>query len=455
MTPLRVISVCSGIGGFELSLRQVFLTRVVQYVEWEKYAQKVLQARMRDGQLDEAPIHSDLRDFPAAAWRGKVDLLCGGPPCQPYSSAGKRRGAEDSRDLVDPFLCVLRDTCAPLVALENVARLVRARGGLERVLAGLAGLGFHAVWGVVNASDAGAPHRRARVFVLGWLPDAGSQLLREQQRWRGWQRRSGTALAGVAGQAARILADGHGNGQQGLGGGRLRDGDAALRHDADGRGGAELRVEDAHGQHGHGRAARQVRGQPGAAGAEDAVGHADQAGREGPDRAPARGKKRGQRRGALGHAGGQGREGREQGSPGETGSQVVDAHGGAGHGAHERERPGHVAPVAGAAGAGGAAHERWQLPQWPPGPQDRAAWERIAACRPDLLPAVPAVADTQPALRGVAHGLPTDLVRDKRGRIADRRAQLRCYGNAVCPPQAALAFDLLLKRAIRLEDGWL
>lgn len=177
---LRTLALCAGIGGLELGLRRVLPTRVVCWVERDPYAQRVLVARMQDGRLDDAPIWDDLTTFDAAAWRGQCDLVAAGFPCQPYSTAGKKLGADDPRDLWAHVARVVAESGASVVCLENVARLVRAPGGLGRVLRDLAALGFDAEWGVVRASDAGAPHRRARLFLLA-VSDAGRVLLGEQQ----------------------------------------------------------------------------------------------------------------------------------------------------------------------------------------------------------------------------------------------------------------------------------
>ena len=96
----NVLSVCSGTGGLDLGLRlAVPCARTVCYLEREAYAAAVLAARMEEEALDAAPIWTDLRTFDGKPWRGVVDCVLGGYPCQPFSFAGKRAGENDERHL--------------------------------------------------------------------------------------------------------------------------------------------------------------------------------------------------------------------------------------------------------------------------------------------------------------------------------------------------------------------
>lgn len=164
------LSLFSGIGGLDLACRLAIPGyRTVAYVEKEEYPRRVLAARMRDGCLHRGPIYGDIRDFPAEEWRGKIDIIHGGIPCQPWSVAGKRKGAEDSRFLWPEVARIVRTVLPGYVFVENVPGF--RKGGIEAVLGDLAALGFNAEWESVRASDVGATHRRERLFILAHCND--------------------------------------------------------------------------------------------------------------------------------------------------------------------------------------------------------------------------------------------------------------------------------------------
>lgn len=162
---VRVLSLCSGAGGLDLGLRLALpAARTVCYVERDAAAVRVLDARMRDGWLDPAPLWDDLTTFDAAAWRGAVDLVVAGFPCQPVSVAGKRRAQLDSRWLWGSVLRAYVDSGAEWLFLENVRGIVTK--GLPEIIGSLADLGRTAEWTCLRASDVGASHRRERWFCL-------------------------------------------------------------------------------------------------------------------------------------------------------------------------------------------------------------------------------------------------------------------------------------------------
>ena len=171
---LQELSLFSGYGGFTLACRLAGLrTRTVCYVENDKYAQRVLQQRFGDG-LDEAPIWDDIKTFDPGPWRGHVDIVTAGFPCQPHSQAGARRiakGLDDDRDLWPQTREVIRVVRPKYAVLENVPGIIFGNGGRQpygiSVLGDLSELGFSDIrWGIYSAADAGAPHLRKRWWVL-------------------------------------------------------------------------------------------------------------------------------------------------------------------------------------------------------------------------------------------------------------------------------------------------
>lgn len=165
------LSVCSGIGGLDLALERVTGARAVGYCERESYAQAVLMDRMEKEALVAAPLWDDLRAISGGCFRGVVDWLIGGIPCQPHSHAGKQRRAEDDRDLIDAF-CELAGEMEPrFVFVENVRGFV-CGGGIGRLLGQMADFGLDAEWCCLRASDIRAPHQRQRVFVLAYSEHA-------------------------------------------------------------------------------------------------------------------------------------------------------------------------------------------------------------------------------------------------------------------------------------------
>lgn len=167
---IKCIELCAGIGGLGFGLRRVIEGfRVVAYCEHDEHAVNVLSARMRDGRLDSAPIWDDVTTFPSEEYRS-VDIVTGGYPCQPFSRAGKRRGADDERHLW-PYIRNIIGAVKPFYAFfENVEGHMSL--GLPTVISDLAELGYESVFGLFDAEEVGAPHLRKRVFILAKHPDA-------------------------------------------------------------------------------------------------------------------------------------------------------------------------------------------------------------------------------------------------------------------------------------------
>lgn len=162
---LRAISLFAGGGGLDLGVERACGARTVVYVEREAYAAATLAARMEEGRLAPAPIWSDVSTFDGRPWSGVVDLIHGGFPCQDVSNAGKRAGIDGERSgLWSQYARIVGEVRPRFVFVENVAAL--ATRGLDRVAGDLAALGFDAEWCCLGADSAGAPHGRARLFLL-------------------------------------------------------------------------------------------------------------------------------------------------------------------------------------------------------------------------------------------------------------------------------------------------
>ena len=164
--PIHMLSICSGIGGLDLGVKVATGARTICYVEREAFAASVIVARMEDKALDQAPIWDDLTSFDGRPWRGKVDTIVAGFPCQPVSHAGKRAGQDDQRWIWSDIVRIIREVRPRFVFLENVSGVLSLGAGT--VLGSLAGMGFDAEWGVVSARSVGAPHQRKRWFCLAY-----------------------------------------------------------------------------------------------------------------------------------------------------------------------------------------------------------------------------------------------------------------------------------------------
>ena len=161
-------SLFSGIGGFDLAAEWMGWTNLFN-CEWEEFPRQVLKHHFPN-----AIQHGDIKELDATAYAGRVDILTGGFPCQPYSLAGKRKGKEDDRHLWPEMLRIIRE-CAPrYVVGENVRGLVGWDGGLvfEEVCADLEACGYSVQPFLLPACGVGAPHRRDRVWFVAWNTDS-------------------------------------------------------------------------------------------------------------------------------------------------------------------------------------------------------------------------------------------------------------------------------------------
>lgn len=163
MKQLTFGSLFAGIGGFDLGFERAGM-RCEWQVEIDDFCNRVLEKHWPDVRR-----WRDVRDFPPEpieAWR--VDVICGGPPCQPVSFAGKQKGESDERWLWDDAIKVIRILRPRAAVLENPPALLTLDRGraFGRILADLAECGFDAAWEVLSACAFGAPHMRRRLFIV-------------------------------------------------------------------------------------------------------------------------------------------------------------------------------------------------------------------------------------------------------------------------------------------------
>ena len=227
---LRSIELCAGVGMLGegaragLSVFGVGL-QTVCYVEREAPAAAQLARLMEAGALDPAPVWSDLTTFDASAWRGCVDIIVAGFPCQDISIAGRRAGLDGKRSGLFFNILDLADDCdAQGLFLENVSAIAtatasavdEAEGDLferaaARVVGELADRGWDAEWITLSAADVGASHGRARWFCFAWRRMDDTQRIEQPgQRvhagsWEAWEGASDTHWTGPA--VARTTGD--------------------------------------------------------------------------------------------------------------------------------------------------------------------------------------------------------------------------------------------------------
>ena len=166
------LSLFSGYEGFVLGLKLAGIdVRTVGYVEIDPYCQAIIKARIKDKVLDDAPIYPNISTFNGNDYRGLVDIITGGFPCQPHSVAGHRAGEAAERNLWPDTMRTIRDVGPRFLFLENVPAIStppeNGRPAYSGTVVGqLSELGYCVEWDVVSAADAGAPHLRKRWWVM-------------------------------------------------------------------------------------------------------------------------------------------------------------------------------------------------------------------------------------------------------------------------------------------------
>ena len=159
---MRVGSLCTGYGGLEMGLEAAFGDIDLRFVsDIDKDVSTLLTHHY--------PHISNLGDLTTVDWKqqDEIDVLTAGYPCQPFSTAGKRKGSEDARGQIFNYIKDAVSVLRPrYLFLENVSGHLTLGG--TSVTGSLASMGYDMRWGIVRASDTGAPHKRARWCCLAW-----------------------------------------------------------------------------------------------------------------------------------------------------------------------------------------------------------------------------------------------------------------------------------------------
>jgi len=178
-------SLFSGGGGFDLAAEMMGWNNIF-HCEIDPFCNRILNHYWPDAQSI-----NNIREFNAKQFKGKIDILTGGFPCQPFSEAGKRKGTNDNRYLWPDMLRVIQEIQPTWVVAENVYGIVSWNEGMvfEQVHAGLEAAGYEVQAFVLPACGVGAPHRRYRVWFVAHTNSTrleGGAYTREAAR--SWQR---------------------------------------------------------------------------------------------------------------------------------------------------------------------------------------------------------------------------------------------------------------------------
>lgn len=172
---MKIGSLCTGYGGLDMAVENFFNAEMVWCAENDKYAASVIKKRF------DKPNLGDIKEID---WQSlePIDILTAGYPCQPFSHAGNRKGENDKRHIWPNIIQGISILRPKFIVLENVRGHLSL--GFKEVLSDLAQNGYDARWRIVRASDVGAPHQRARLFIIAYSKGWGSRLqqIRNEQK---------------------------------------------------------------------------------------------------------------------------------------------------------------------------------------------------------------------------------------------------------------------------------
>ena len=193
---MKVLDLFSGIGGFSLGLEWAGMETIAM-CEKDKFCRQVLAKHWPD-----ITIHEDIRDLDGKDYKGSIDVVCGGFPCQPFSVAGKQLGKADDRHLWPEMLRVIKESAPTWVIGENVSGFVRM--ALDDVCSDLEGEGYRVQSFVIPACAVEAHHRRDRCWVVAYSDEndrrrRDSTISQERHTWM--EHRSGGQGQPIEGSA--------------------------------------------------------------------------------------------------------------------------------------------------------------------------------------------------------------------------------------------------------------
>mgnify|MGYP003635301718 FL=1 len=192
---MQVLDLFSGIGGFSLGLERAGM-ETVAFCEFDPHAQKILKKHWPD-----VPIHSDVRSLNGHDFRGTVDVVTGGFPCQDLSTAGKQSGFGGERSSLYTEMLRVISECMPRYAIfENVTGMLTGDNGrwFGKFLYDLAQIGYDAEWHCIEAGYFGAAHRRDRVWVIAY-PNS--------ERQQGSRKKQVSRIANLSSQLGRAFKE--------------------------------------------------------------------------------------------------------------------------------------------------------------------------------------------------------------------------------------------------------
>ncbi len=169
-------SLFSGIGGFDLAAQWCGMENIFA-VEINQFCQQVLKKNFPN-----TKIYSDIKEFNGTEYKGTVDIISGGFPCQPFSQAGKRKGNQDERALFPEMLRIINEVRPKWVVAENVYGIVNIQDGeyFEEVCTQLENIGYSVQPIIIPASSLDAPHQRYRTWFIAKSESVGN---------RGWNNK--------------------------------------------------------------------------------------------------------------------------------------------------------------------------------------------------------------------------------------------------------------------------